>query len=119
MNAKTPSLIHRLCDRLRPAVWRQAKPVPDAKLVADLATIDDSNPHLGVWTDNLHGQFVAQIEVALNFNSTDQQKLRALERAAALKDTLDLFEFNRQQAKAHEQVLAEQRKNAGSGEAKQ
>lgn len=89
------------------------KPVEnnDAKMLGILAATPDASPLYNAMQDHLHEQFCGQISVALNFHSTDEHKLRALERAAALFDTASVLEDTRKAAVADAAMKQEQAKN--------
>lgn len=98
-----------LFDRFRPVVWRQVRTLPEEQLVAALAGIDDHSPQLAALVDQLHGQFETNVLLALNFHETAEKRLRACDRAGALKDTIELLEFNRAEAKERQRREAELR----------
>lgn len=99
-----------LFDRFRPAAWRTVRALPEEQLVAALAGIDDNSPQLAALVDQLHGQFETNVLLALNFHETAEKRLRACDRAGALKDTIELLEFNRTEARERQRREAELRR---------
>ena len=95
----------KLLDKFR--AQRKPDPQADERLLNALAIAEDQNPLVNAVEDHLHEQFIGQIMVALNFNTPDDQKLRALERAGALYDAAFTLEQNRLDAK---QRLAQRQK---------
>lgn len=92
--------LQTLLDRFRPAARQRARVLPDEQLQAALAALDDHSPQLAALLDQLHGQFETNLRLAFNFHEPPEKRLRALDRAAAVLDAVELIEFNRQEARA-------------------
>lgn len=103
------NVLKALFDRFRPVAWRKVRALPEEQLVAALAGIDDNSPQLAALVDQLHGQFESNVLVALNYHETAEKRMRACDRAAALKDTIELLEVNRTEARARQRREAEMR----------
>lgn len=90
-------IITNLFNKLHPQ--RQHKPETVERILGALAATPDNQALYCAVQDHLHDQVTANLLVALNFNTPDTDRLRALDRAAALYDTSVLLEADRVAAK--------------------
>lgn len=91
--------LKQVLERFLPDRWRRRPLLTEEQLVSALASIDDGNPQVRAIMDLVHGQFEAQIRIAVHQDSRDEIKLRAVERAGAVLDIIELIEENRALAK--------------------
>lgn len=83
----------------------------EAQILGALAATPDNHALYTATQDHLHEQCVSSVMLAMNFHTPDTEKLRAIERAAALYDAAVTLEQNRQAAIAEAKVKAEQASN--------